>query len=268
MSSLAAGAASAASAAGVSPLWYATRATGVVALLLLTGTVVAGIAGTARAELPGLPRVVLAGVHRNLSLLAVGLVVIHVLTTVLDPFAGISLAAAVIPFSSAYRTVWLGLGAVALDLLLAVLLSSLVRDRLSYRSWRAVHWLAYASWPVALWHGLGTGTDTRLPVLLAVDAAVPGRRGGRGRLAAVPGRPGAPAHRGDHRADRDPDGDCDIHLPRPAAARLGPAGRHPRAAARRPGRGRAGPADGRVAPPGRARQPGPARGAVRPAAQG
>jgi len=169
MSSLAAGAASAAGAAGVNPLWYATRATGVVALLLLTGTVVAGIAGTARAELPGLPRVVLAGVHRNLSLLAVGLVVIHVLTTVLDPFAGISLAAAVIPFSSAYRTVWLGLGAVALDLLLAVLLSSLVRDRLSYRSWRAVHWLAYASWPVALWHGLGTGTDTRLPVLLAVD---------------------------------------------------------------------------------------------------
>jgi len=169
MSSLATGAASAAGAAGVNPLWYATRATGVVALLLLTGTVVAGIAGTARAELPGLPRVVLAGVHRNLSLLAVGLVVIHVLTTVLDPFAGISLAAAVIPFSSAYRTVWLGLGAVALDLLLAVLLSSLVRDRLSYRSWRAVHWLAYASWPVALWHGLGTGTDTRLPVLLAVD---------------------------------------------------------------------------------------------------
>jgi NADH:ubiquinone oxidoreductase subunit F (NADH-binding) len=166
MGSLAAGAAG---AAGVNPLWYATRATGVVALLLLTGTVVAGIAGTARAELPGLPRVVLAGVHRNLSLLAVGLVVIHVLTTVLDPFAGISLAAAVIPFSSAYRTVWLGLGAVALDLLLAVLLSSLVRDRLSYRSWRAVHWLAYASWPVALWHGLGTGTDTRLPVLLAVD---------------------------------------------------------------------------------------------------
>ena len=145
MSSLAAGAASAASAAGVSPLWYATRATGVVALLLLTGTVVAGIAGTARAELPGLPRVVLAGVHRNLSLLAMGLVVIHVLTTVLDPFAGISLTAAVIPFSSAYRTAWLGLGAVALDLLLAVLLSSLVRDRLSYRSWRAVHWLAYAS---------------------------------------------------------------------------------------------------------------------------
>ena len=191
MSSLAATSASAAGAAGVNPLWYATRATGVVALLLLTGTVIAGIAGTARAELPGLPRVVLAGVHRNLSLLAVGLVVIHVLTTVLDPFAGISLAAAVIPFSSAYRTVWLGLGAVALDLLLAVLLSSLVRDRLSYRSWRALHWLAYASWPVALWHGLGTGTDTRLPVLLAVDvlclAAVAAAAGWRLSLAG-PGR--------------------------------------------------------------------------------
>jgi hypothetical protein len=41
---------------------------------------------------------------------------------------------------------------------------------MSYRAWRAVHWLSYASWPVALWHGLGTGTDSRVPWLLALYA--------------------------------------------------------------------------------------------------
>jgi sulfoxide reductase heme-binding subunit YedZ len=160
----------AAAATGGSPLWYATRATGVIALVLLTATVVLGIAGFAQLEVPGLPRVVTAGLHRNISLLVVALVGVHVLTTVTDSYTRIGLAAAVIPFSSGYRTFWLGLGAVAFDLLLAVLVTSLLRDRLPYRAWRAVHWLAYACWPVALWHGLGTGTDSRVPWLLAADA--------------------------------------------------------------------------------------------------
>jgi sulfoxide reductase heme-binding subunit YedZ len=170
-------------ATGGSPLWYATRATGVIALLLLTATVLLGVSGIARIELPGLPRVVTAGLHRNLSLLVIALVGVHVLTTVTDSYTRIGLTAAVVPFSSGYRTLWLGLGAVAFDLLLAVLLTSLLRGRLPYRAWRAVHWLGYACWPVALWHGLGTGTDTRLPWLLALDAlcaaAVTGAAGWR-----------------------------------------------------------------------------------------
>jgi sulfoxide reductase heme-binding subunit YedZ len=160
----------AAAAAGGSPLWYATRATGVTALVLLTATVVLGITGRARLEAPGLPRVVTAGLHRNISLLVVALVGVHVLTTVTDTYTRIGLTAAVIPFSSGYRTFWLGLGAVAFDLLLAVLATSLLRGRLPYRAWRALHWLAYACWPVALWHGLGTGTDSRVPWLLATSA--------------------------------------------------------------------------------------------------
>jgi methionine sulfoxide reductase heme-binding subunit len=156
---------------GPSPLWYATRATGVIALVLLTATVVLGIAGTARFETPRWPRIVTSGLHRNLSLLSVVFVAAHVLTTVLDTYAPIGWAAAIVPFSSPYRTLWLGLGTVASDLLLAVVITSLLRVRLGYRSWRAVHWLSYASWPVALWHGLGTGTDSKLPWLLALDAA-------------------------------------------------------------------------------------------------
>ncbi len=161
-------------AAGTSPpsaLWYTTRATGVVALVLLTATVALGIAGIARLETRAVPGIVRAGLHRNLSLLAVAFVAVHVVTTVLDPFAGIGFVSAVIPFSSSYRPLWLSLGTIAFDLLLAVILSSLVRSRLPYRAWRAVHWLAYACWPIAMWHGLGTGTDSRLPWLLALDAA-------------------------------------------------------------------------------------------------
>lgn len=159
-----------AATAGPSPLWYATRATGVVALVLLTITVVLGVTGVSRLSSPRWPRVVTAGLHRNLSLLVVVFVLLHVLTTVLDSYVSISPAAAVIPFVSGYRPMWLSLGAISFDMILALVLTSLLRQRLSYRAWRAVHWLAYASWPVALWHGLGTGTDTRLPWLLALDA--------------------------------------------------------------------------------------------------
>ncbi|HEY0716163.1 MAG TPA: ferric reductase-like transmembrane domain-containing protein, partial [Streptosporangiaceae bacterium] len=154
----------------VSPLWYATRSMGVMALILLTATVVLGVATVAGVSGPGIPRVVTGALHRNLSLLAMVFVAAHVLTTVLDRYTSIGLTAAFVPFSSSYRAFWLGLGAVALDLLLAVTVTSLFRDRMSYRAWRAVHWLSYASWPVALWHGLGTGTDTRVPWLLALDA--------------------------------------------------------------------------------------------------
>jgi len=154
---------------GSALLWYATRATGVVALVLLTGTVVLGVLGTARVASERWPRIVTASLHRNLALSSVALVGVHVVTTVLDPFASITVVAAFIPGSSAYRPLWLSLGAVSFDLLLAVLITSLLRDRLSHRAWLAVHLLVYASWPIALWHGLGTGTDTRLPWVLAIN---------------------------------------------------------------------------------------------------
>ncbi len=154
---------------GSTVLWYATRATGIVSMVLLTGTVMLGVIGTARAATARWPRLVTAGLHRNLALTALGLVVVHVITTVLDPFASISVAASFIPYSSTYRPLWLSLGAVAFDLMLAVIATSLLRDRLSHRVWRAVHLLVYACWPVALWHGLGTGTDTRLAWVLAIN---------------------------------------------------------------------------------------------------
>ena len=156
--------------AGLAPLWYTTRATGEVALALLTATVVLGVAGVTRFATPRWPRLVMSGLHRNLSLMAVAFLAGHILTALLDTYAPVGWSAAVLPFSSSYRPFWLGLGTLAFDLLLAVMITSLLRARLRYRSWRAIHWTAYAAWPLALWHGLGTGTDGRLPWLLAIDA--------------------------------------------------------------------------------------------------
>lgn len=151
--------------------WYLTRATGGVALVLLTLSVVLGIVNVRRFATPHTPRFIIDGCHRTTSLLVCALLAIHVGTSVLDGYAPIRLADAVIPFTGTYRPLWLGLGALALDLLLALVVTSLARARLGARAWRAIHWLAYACWPVAMLHGLGTGSDVRAGWLVWVSAA-------------------------------------------------------------------------------------------------
>jgi len=155
-------------AAGPSPFWYLTRATGTVSLILLTLSVALGVANVQRLHGPQIPRFVVDNVHRNASLLAVVFLVIHIATSLLDGYAPISVVDAIIPFRSAYRPLWLGFGATAFDLLLAVTITSLARRRLGYGVWRATHWAAYACWPLALVHGLGTGSDAKTPWMLAI----------------------------------------------------------------------------------------------------
>ena len=162
-------------AIGQSADWYLVRSTGVVTLLLLTASVVLGVMGTMRFSAgTRWPRFAIDALHRDTSLLVLVLLVAHILTSVVDGFVSISLADAVIPFGGSYRPVWLGLGAVSFDLLLAVLVTSVLRRRFGYRSWRAVHWLAYVSWPVAVIHGIGTGTDTGAWWMLALTATCVG----------------------------------------------------------------------------------------------
>jgi sulfoxide reductase heme-binding subunit YedZ len=105
------------------------------------------------------------------SLLVLVVLVVHIITSVLDSFAPIKLTDAVIPFVSAYRPLWMGLGALAFDLLVALVITSLLRRRIGYNGWRAIHWLAYASWPVAVLHGLGTGSDTKIWWMLGLTIA-------------------------------------------------------------------------------------------------
>ncbi len=153
------------------PLWYATRATGLVALVLLTWSMALGLLSSVRYQRQGWPRFVTLGLHRNVSLLALAFTVLHVLTSVLDSFVNIPLQDAFVPFISSYRPLWLGLGAVAFDLMIALIVTSLLRARIRLRVWRFVHYGAYLCWPVAVLHGLGTGTDTPVRWVLALTAA-------------------------------------------------------------------------------------------------
>jgi sulfoxide reductase heme-binding subunit YedZ len=158
-------------AAGGTTYWYLTRSTGTVAMLLLTAAIVLGVVDVRRWSTPRWPRFVVDSLHRNVSLLAMAFLAIHILTSVLDSFAPISLLDAFIPFTGSYRPIWLGLGAISFDLLLAVTITSMLRQRMGYSSWRAIHWLTYASWPIALLHGLGTGSDVKSTWLLGLSVA-------------------------------------------------------------------------------------------------
>jgi sulfoxide reductase heme-binding subunit YedZ len=144
-----------------SALWYLGRGTGVVALLMFTLAVVLGITTRSGRRAVGLSRFGIADLHRTASLAGVGLIAVHVGTLLLDPYAQLRLVDVVFPFLGSYRPLWQGFGTLAVDVLVVLVASSLLRHRIGPRLFRAVHWTAYAMWPLALAHGLGNGTDSR-----------------------------------------------------------------------------------------------------------
>jgi len=150
--------------------WYLMRASGVVTLVLLTAVFLLGIATTTRWRTRRLPSFAAASLHRSISLLAVVFLGVHIVTALVDPYAAVGAAAVVVPFVAGKTALWVGLGAVSLDLALALIVTSLVRRHLSLRVWRGVHWAAYLSWPLALGHSLGMGSDTGTLWLRAVAA--------------------------------------------------------------------------------------------------
>ena len=150
-------------ASGPTALWYAARSTGYVSLLMLTAILVLGIVTAMRWDSRDWPRFLTQAVHRNLSLLVLIFLGIHIVTSVVDPFAGIAVLNSVAPFTGSYRPVWLGLGVLSMELLAALVITSLLRQRIGFAAWRVVHWAAYACWPLAMLHTLGTGSDVRSP---------------------------------------------------------------------------------------------------------
>jgi DMSO/TMAO reductase YedYZ heme-binding membrane subunit len=142
-----------------------------MALILLTLTMVLGVATSTRLRASNWPGFVQQEFHRRLSMIAVAFLAIHVLTSVLDTYVNIGWAAIVVPFTSSYGRFWVGIGAISLDLMLAVFVSSLLRSRMSPGAWRALHWLAYLSWPVAVAHTFGMGTDAREGWVILLGAA-------------------------------------------------------------------------------------------------
>lgn len=152
------------------------RASGLVALLLLTLTIVAGVVNVRRFATARWPRAVMALLHRNVALLAVVFLTVHIVTAALDTYVAVGWLATVLPFTSRWDRLWVGLGTASVDMMIALVVTSLLRARLTYRTWRAVHWLAYISWPLAMIHGFAAGTDSRTgwarTVYVAATAAV------------------------------------------------------------------------------------------------
>jgi predicted ferric reductase len=142
-------------------LWFLSRSTGLVALVLLTLTLVLGITASSRLGTAGWPRFVTQALHRNVSMFVILLLGAHIAVVVIDDYVPIRPVDAAVPFVATYRPIWLGLGVLSVHLLLVLVLTSLLRQRLGYGTWRAVHWIAYLSWPAAVVHGLGTGSDPR-----------------------------------------------------------------------------------------------------------
>jgi DMSO/TMAO reductase YedYZ heme-binding membrane subunit len=173
----------------------------------LTATTLLGILTANRTVSPRWPAFSLQALHRRLSVITMGFLACHILTSVVDTYVHIGWAAIVVPFASSYKRLWVALGSIGLDLLLAVAVTSHLRHKMRPGTWRAVHWLAYLSWPVALSHSFGIGTDMRqgwaVDLSIACVAAVAGaamwrvsvaamRRGHALALAPVHRPPGVP----------------------------------------------------------------------------
>jgi sulfoxide reductase heme-binding subunit YedZ len=149
-------------------LWFATRGAGVVSLLLFSAVAVLGLLAVARTQAPWWPRFLTVELHRNLALLSVAFLAIHILTAVLDPYTSLGLAAAVVPLASSYRPLAVAFGVISVDLVAALVITSLLRERIGHRVWRAVHWSAYAAWPLGIEHTLTAGSDSFAPWMLAI----------------------------------------------------------------------------------------------------
>jgi sulfoxide reductase heme-binding subunit YedZ len=152
-------------------MWAFGRGSGIADLVLLTVSLVAGILTRSGRALPGIPRFALSLIHRNASLLAVAFLALHIGTLLLDPFAKLTLTDVVVPFLGTDNPFWLGMGTLALDLLIAIVVTALARRVIGVRAFKAVHWLAYAMWPVAMLHGVFEGTNGADAWFLAGAAA-------------------------------------------------------------------------------------------------
>ena len=150
-------------------LWYVSRGSGLVLLVLFSVVVALGVAVRTGSTPRSWQRFALAEVHRTLSLFAIAFLGLHVATAVADPYVSIGWWATVLPFASHYRAAAISAGALAVDLGAAIVVTSLVRRRLGFAAWKAVHWTAYAAWPLAFVHSLTAGNDLGIAWVAAIE---------------------------------------------------------------------------------------------------
>ena len=159
-------------------LWYLDRASGIVALVLISLTVVLGVVVQRQGRLPGLPRFGGVLVHRGVALLSALFLLVHILSAVIDTYVPIGGWAAFLPFTSGWRPGAIALGTLSSDLVVLIVLTSLLRGRIPVRLWRPIHWTAYLMWPLAFFHGLTAGTDLGSGLALAVTLGCAAAVGG------------------------------------------------------------------------------------------
>ncbi len=152
-------------------LWYTSRATGIVALVLFTAVVALGTLVANRVGGKSVGRFELNEIHRSLSLVAMIFLVIHIVTTVLDTYAPTGWLSAVLPFASHYERLGVAIGAIAFDLMIAVWISSLLKTRVRHQSWRFIHWFSWLAFASAVLHAYLTGADTKNGAGLALVVA-------------------------------------------------------------------------------------------------
>lgn len=155
-------------------LWYLSRATGVVSIVMLTVVVVLGMMTAGRRRPHGDQATIVMALHRWLGLGVSTFLLGHIVTAIIETYVSIGWLSFLVPFTSGYEPLWVGLGTLTLDLFVAVAVTSYFRHRLPERTWRAVHLLSYALWPLALVHGiaLGTGEGVVLRGITIACAAV------------------------------------------------------------------------------------------------
>lgn len=140
-------------------LWFLNRGTGAAVLILLTLTIALGILTGRPMRSRWIPGFVTRQLHRNIAVISLVLVGLHAISAVIDTYVDITWWQAFSPVGGTYRPFWLGLGSLAFDVMLVLALSSAVRTRLTPKVWRAVHLSGYVTWPVAVAHSYGIGTD-------------------------------------------------------------------------------------------------------------
>lgn len=142
--------------------WIIARATGLLAMALVSATVVAGLVLRGRV-LPMLRPAGVTDVHRLLSLVALLAVGVHGVALVLDSTVEVTPQALLLPGLVPYRPLWTGVGVVTAELMLLVHVSFRLRKRIGVRRWRRLHYLTYLAFAGALVHGLLSGSDSDRP---------------------------------------------------------------------------------------------------------
>ena len=147
--------------------WLASRASGLIALALITISVGLGLALSGRVtKRPGLPRV-LNAIHEQTAITALVAIAVHGLTLLGDPWLNPGPAGISVPFTMGYRPLWTGLGIVGGYMAAILGLSFYVRRRIGPRLWRKAHRLMIVVYGLAVAHTIGAGTDASTPWLRA-----------------------------------------------------------------------------------------------------